>query len=131
MTDTKKTIEVARQQVATAKNAVRRQRPAPSLNMAAFDSMTKGVEIFGNEIANFNHNSFEISIANNESLMACKRDNETLDLQSGFARTSFDSVITQSAKLTEVTLKTKNESLAPLQDQAKQVFLTAFSTTSI
>ncbi len=60
--------------------------------------------------------------------MAGKTVNEALDLQSGFTRASFDSVVAQGAKLTEMTLKTANESLAPLQDQVKQAFSAAFST---
>jgi len=88
--------------------------------------MTKDAKIFGKEIVDYNRKSFEISIANNKSIMAGKTVNEALDLQSGFTRTSFDSVVAQGAKLTEMTLKTANESLAPLQDQVKQAFSAAF-----
>ena len=90
--------------------------------------MTKDAKIFGKEITDYTPKLFEISIANNKSIMAGKTVNEALDLQSGFTRTSFDSVVAQGAKLTEMTLKTANESLAPLQDQVKQAFSAAFST---
>ena len=48
-------------------------------------------------------------------------------MQSGLTRASFDTVVAQGAKLTEVALKTANESLAPLQDQVKQAFSTPFT----
>ena len=138
MIDTTKTVDVARQQVATAsKTLFGGNEQLAAFNMAVFDSyatafgsMTKGAEVFGKEFADYTRKSFETSVANNQSLMACKSANEALDLQSGFTRTSFDSAVSQGAKLTEMTLKTANESLAPLQDQAKQAFSTAFSTPS-
>jgi len=92
--------------------------------------MTKGAEIFGKEIVGYVRKSFETSIANNKSLTGCKSVNEALGLQSAFTRASFGTLVAQGAKLREVTLKNANENLAQLQDQAKQAFSAAFSTTS-
>lgn len=121
-----KTVEMAREQVEKAQKAMfGNYEQFAEMNKATFDAyvtslnlMTKGVEAFGKEVADFTKKSMETSSENGKSLMACKTVNEAFDLQNEIARTSIDTMVAETAKLTEMSLKTANDVFSPIADQA-------------
>lgn len=128
--DTQKTIKMAREQLETAgKTMFPGQDQVTSLGLATFDAyasafqaFSQGTEQLGAEMAAFTRKSMEASIENGKTMMACKSINEAFELRNDMTRATVDTIISEGAKLTEMSLKTANESLAPIQDHARQAF---------
>ena len=136
LVDTKATIGMARDQVETASKTVfAGHEQVTSFNMAVFDAyatafeaMRAGAEVLGKEVVDFTRGTIENSVENNKSLMASKTFNEAVDKRNQITRSTFDSVIAESAKLTEMSLKTANDGWAPIQNHASQAFASAIKT---
>jgi phasin family protein len=88
--------------------------------------MTKGAEAFGKEVADFTQKSVEKTVEHGKTVMACKTVNQAVDLQNEIVRSSFDQMVAETTKLTEMSVKTANDAFAPIQDQATQAFAKAF-----
>ncbi len=128
--DTKKTMKIAREQLETAgKTLFPGQDHITNFGIATFDAYATAFEAFahgsekmGAEFAAFARKSMETSVENGKTLMACKSVNEAFDLRNEITRTAFDSMVAEGAKLTELSFKTASDSLAPIQDHARQAF---------
>jgi hypothetical protein len=128
--DTEKTLEVAREQLETAgKTLFPGQEKVTALSLATFDAyatafqaFSKGTEQLGAEVAAFTLKSMESSIENGKTVMSCKSIKEAFGLRNELARSTVDMVMAEGAKLTEMSLKTANESWAPIQNHARQAF---------
>lgn len=77
--------------------------------------MVKGMETLGQEIMAFAKASIEGNIAAANAVFGARSVNEAVDLQTQFARKSFDQAVAESAKLTEMSIKVTNEAAAPIQ----------------
>lgn len=75
----------------------------------------KGVEAMGKEMMSFAQTSLDSSVANAKALFGAKTLRELIDLQTDFSRTGFDSLVTESARLTELSVTLANETIEPLQ----------------
>lgn len=136
LVDTKATIGMARDQMETANKTIfAGHEQVTSFNMAVFDAyatafeaMRAGAEVLGKEVVDFTRETIETSVENNKSLMASKTFNEALDKRNQITRSAFDTMIAESAKLTEMSLKTANDGWAPIQNHASQAFSSAFKT---
>jgi len=128
--DTEKTIKVAREQLETiGKTIFPGQEKLTAFGLASFDAyasafqaFSKGTEQLGAEVAAFTVRSMEASIENSRTVMSCKSINEAFDLRNEMARSTVDTMVAEGAKLTEISLKTANESWTPLQNHARQAF---------
>jgi hypothetical protein len=128
--DTEKTIKVTREQLETAGRTIfPGQEKFTALGLATFDAyanafqaFSKGTEQLGAEVAAFTLKSMETSIENGKTVMSCKSINEVYDLRNEMARSTVDTIVAEGAKLTEMSLKTANDSWAPLQSHARQAF---------
>lgn len=79
---------------------------------------TKGVEAFGQEVIAYAQNSVAQNVEAVKALTTAKTFKDVIELQTGFARTSFDRFLAESAKLSELSVKVATETVAPLQDRA-------------
>ncbi|MBS0471683.1 MAG: phasin family protein [Proteobacteria bacterium] len=79
----------------------------------------KGAESLHNEIYTYSKASIEGSIANAKALMASKSAHEAFELQTGFAKSAFDSYVAEMTKLSELMVATSKETFEPLQSRVQ------------
>lgn len=75
----------------------------------------KGVEAMGKEMMSFAQTSLDSSMANAKALFGATTLREFIDLQTDFSRSGFDSLVAESARLTELSVNLANETIEPLQ----------------
>ena len=75
----------------------------------------KGFEEAGKSWIDFTRRSFENSVETAKAVMGCKDLREVVDVQSDFARESFDRLMNEGSKLSEIGVKVANEALEPIQ----------------
>lgn len=76
--------------------------------------VTKGVEAMARSWFAFTQTSVDQSMAVAKKAMAVKSLKELADLQSAYTKDSFDALLTEGTKMSELALKTANDALAPL-----------------
>ena len=79
--------------------------------------VAKGFEEAGKAWIDFTRRSFETSVETAKAVMSCKDLREVVDVQSDYARTSFDSLVNEGSKLSELGVKVANEALEPIQSR--------------
>jgi len=134
MMNMEKAVDMAKEQVEKAQKAFfGGYDELTEMNVASFEAyiasfniMTKGAEAFGKEFAAFTQKSMETSVENGKTMMGCKSVNEAVDLQNEIVKSSFDSLMAETSKLAEMSVKTTNDAIAPIQDQANQAFSKIF-----
>jgi phasin family protein len=77
----------------------------------------KGLESLSRELVTFTHQQIDSNVENTKKLFGAKTLRELFDLQADFARQSFDRMLAESAKMTEMSVKVANEALEPIQSQ--------------
>ncbi len=82
--------------------------------VAASAAYTKGMETIANEMMAFTKSALEQNIANAKTVMAAKTAQEMIDLQTGFAKSSFEGFVSQSTKVGEMAAKTAQETIEPI-----------------
>jgi phasin family protein len=75
----------------------------------------KGVESMGNELMSIAQSTVEANVATTKALFGAKTVRELIDLQTEFSRSRFDSLVAESAKLTELSMALANETIEPIQ----------------
>ena len=75
---------------------------------------TKGWQDLGAAWFAFAKGTADNSVANMQALMSVKTPQELVNIQSTFAKSTFDSIVTESSKLSEMGVKVTNEALAPI-----------------
>lgn len=73
--------------------------------------VAKGAEEMGKEVIAFTQTSLETGVATGKAMMSVKTLRELVDLQTEYARSSFDSMVAESTKLSEMSAKVTNEAL--------------------
>lgn len=93
-------------------------------NRETFDAMVvsgnvvaKGFEIVSKEVAAYAQKSAEANIAAAKRLSSVKNVQEAIDLQTSWAKESFDSFMAESAKLQDLSMKVANEAGAPINER--------------
>jgi len=81
----------------------------------AANAAGKGAETLHNELYTFSKQSIEDSIAATKALLAAKSAHEAFELQSDFAKTSFDHYIGEVSKLSEIMASAAKDTFGPLQ----------------
>ncbi len=82
----------------------------------------KGFESLSKEMMSFAQESMEANMAAAKKVFGAKNLQEMLDLQSDIARSNFDKVMAESAKLAELSAKVANEAAEPLQARVQASF---------
>ena len=81
----------------------------------------KGVEVIGKEVMSYAQARMESNMAAMKAMMGARTLKELVDLQTEFARSAFDQMVTESTKLSEIGVKVTNEAFAPLNARVNLV----------
>ena len=81
----------------------------------AANAAGKGVETLHNELYAYSKQSVEDSIAATKALLGSKSVHEAFELQSDFAKSAFDTYVSQVTKLGELVSSATKETIEPLQ----------------
>jgi phasin family protein len=76
--------------------------------------VAKGVEELSRAMFGFVQTTFEAGAATGKAMLGVRTLNELVTLQNEYVRTSLDSVLSESVKLSELTVKVANEALEPI-----------------
>ncbi len=82
--------------------------------VAASTVYTKGFETFGKAWYALSQETVEASAAVAKALLGAKTLKEAVDLQTDFAKTTFDKFVAEGTKLSEMSIKVANEALEPI-----------------
>jgi phasin family protein len=77
--------------------------------------VAKGAETFGKEWMGFAQAAVEQNVAAVQNLVAAKTLKELVDLQNDWAKKVFDTAVAESAKLSEMGVKTANDAFEPIK----------------
>lgn len=80
----------------------------------------KGFELFSREVLAFTQSSIENNAAVAQALFNAKSVQEVVDLQTEYSRKSFDSVVEESGKLTEMSMDVASKAMEPIKAQVDQ-----------
>ena len=116
-------VAMAQEQVAKAsENLFKGYDDVASLGKDSVDAyvesttvFAKGVEALSKELMGFTQSAVEANVANAKALFSAKTLSEVIDLQTGYSRSSFDSLVAESAKLTELSMALASDTVEPLQ----------------
>ena len=78
-------------------------------------TVAKGFEALSKEMMAFAQSAMEENLATSKKLFGARNVQEVLDIQSELARTNFDRFLSNSAKMTEMSVQVANQALEPLQ----------------
>jgi phasin family protein len=82
--------------------------------VALFDAFTHGAEAFADEMAALMQAGFATATDTAKAMLAAKTLTEAFEINAGFVRKSLDTMLTGSARLTDITARLAEESLQPL-----------------
>jgi|SRR5690348_6565733 len=85
-------------------------------------AFTEGMEAIGKEVVAYARNSLETAAEAATALLAAKTLDDVVQLNSDFAKASFDRMIAGSTKLSEMGVKVASEALAPIGDRVEATF---------
>jgi len=116
-------IAIAQEQVEKASQTIfKRYDEAASLSQENVDAcvlsgtvFAQGVESMGKELMGFAQSAVEANVATTKALFGATTLRELIDLQTEFSRSRFDSLLAESAKLTELGITLANEAVEPIQ----------------
>ena len=116
-------IAIAQEQVEKASETVfKRYDEAASLGQENVDACVRsgavfaqGVESMGKELMSFAQSAVEANVATAKALFGVTTVRELIDLQTEFQRSRFDSLVAESAKLTELSMALANDTFEPIQ----------------
>ena len=77
----------------------------------------KGVEILGQDAAEYSRKSFEDASAAFKSFAEVKSATDFFKLQGDFARSAFDAAVAESARLSETVMKLANDVAEPINSR--------------
>lgn len=112
---TKEKVEKMSKQVfATFEDVVGFQKDNVEAFVASSTILTKGFEALSKELAAFTQAQYEQSVATTKALFAVKSVKELVDLQTEFAKSSFDALVAEATKVSETGFKVANEAAEPI-----------------
>ncbi len=82
--------------------------------VAATAIFAKGFETVGKAWMTFGQDAMEASAQATKALLAARTLREAVDVQTDWAKTSFDKVVAESTKLSEISVKVANEAVEPI-----------------
>ena len=75
---------------------------------------TKGWQDLGAAWFAFAKGTVDNNVATMQAMMAVKSPRELVDIQSNYAKSTFDSLVAESSKLSEMGVKVTNDAMAPI-----------------
>lgn len=91
---------------------------------------TKGAEAIGQEIYNFQKKAFDSGFETFKKVLEAKTVQDAVEVQTGFARTQFEEIVSESAKLSELTVRTGKDAVEPLSARVSETVGRALKQTS-
>jgi phasin family protein len=82
--------------------------------VAAGTTVAKGFESIGRAWVNFTQETFEASAQVAKALLSAKTLREAVDVQTDFAKTTFDKLVAEGTKVSEISVKVANEAVEPI-----------------
>ena len=82
--------------------------------VAVATTVAKGAETVSKAWLSFTHETMEASAQVTKSLLSAKTLREAVDVQTDFAKTTFDKLVSEGTKATEITVKVANEAAEPI-----------------
>jgi phasin family protein len=80
----------------------------------------KGAETIGKAYFNLAQVSAEAGVEVAQAMFAAKTLKDVVDVQTGYAKASMDTFVTEGKKINDMTLKVANEAFEPIQRQVNQ-----------
>ena len=77
--------------------------------------VAQGMESLSKQVMDYAQASLEANLVVAKSMMTAKTLREAIDLQTDHTRDSFDSMIDEAAKLTEMSVAVANQAMEPIQ----------------
>lgn len=81
----------------------------------AFGSQQKGVQAIATEVADYSKKAFEASSAAFEKLAGVKTLDKAIELQSEFAKTSYEAYVAHATKVGELVTELAKEAFKPVE----------------
>ena len=127
-------ISLTKEQVGKANEALfETYDEANAMNKESFDAvvkagvvLTKGAEAVSKTYYEITQASTKASVETTKAMLGAKTAKEFVEIQAEFARTSFDNFLSESTRLSEMSVKFANEAFEPLQKQFNSSFKKAF-----
>ena len=82
--------------------------------VAAGTTVFKGFETISRAWANFAQETFDASAQVAKQLLTAKTLREAVDVQTDFAKTTFDKLVSEGTKVSEISVKVTNEAAEPI-----------------
>jgi phasin family protein len=82
--------------------------------VASSTILAKGFEALSKELMAFTQGQYEQSVSTAKALMGVKSVKELVDLQTEFAKTSFDALVAEATKVSETGFKVANQAAEPI-----------------
>ena len=82
--------------------------------VAAGTTVAKGLETISRAWVAFTQETFEASAQVAKALLSAKTLREAVDVQTDFAKTTFDKLVAEGTKVSEISVKVANEAVEPL-----------------
>jgi phasin family protein len=79
----------------------------------------KGIETLNSEIYSYSKDAIEESIAAGKAILGSKSVHEAFELQTDFAKSAFESYISELTKFSELFTSTTKDTFAPLQGRVQ------------
>ena len=116
-------IAIAQEQVEKASETIfGRYDEAASLSQENVDACVRsstafaqGIESMGKELMDFAQSAVDANVATTKALFGATTVRELIDLQTEFQRSRFDSLVAESAKLTELSMTLASDAFEPIQ----------------
>jgi phasin family protein len=102
-----KAMKTAEEMISFSQGNIEAMMKASQIYAAGFQNISK-------HLAASQKSAVEESVAFTKSLMGVKSVKEAVDLQSGFARSSIEKMVSETSKVTDASVKLAEEALAPL-----------------
>lgn len=78
-------------------------------------ALVKGLEDLGQALFRMSQENMESTLAAAKSVLACTTLRQMVDFHNDLAKNGFDKLMTESSKVSELTLKVANDALEPIQ----------------
>ncbi|MCP4329212.1 MAG: phasin family protein [Alphaproteobacteria bacterium] len=98
--------------------------------VAAGDVYLRGVEAINAAFISTARRTVEAGLSNTKAVLSAKTFNEVVDLQNDFARKTFDEVVAETTKLSELTSQVANEAAKPISVRVQKTFETFAKTAA-
>jgi len=84
-------------------------------SMASFTAASKGAQTIAVEVAEYARKSFEQSASATEKLLAARTLDRAVEIQSDYAKSAYESFVSQAAKIGEIYVDLAKQSFKPFE----------------